>query len=36
MSVIKDTQAERLELLELIAYWEGRVNSTLLTRHFIN
>src|SRR5690554_755581 len=34
MSVIKDTQAERLELLELIAYWEGRVNSTLLTRHF--
>ena len=34
MSAPKDTQAERLALLELIAYWEGRVNTTLLTRQF--
>ena len=34
MSAPKDTQAERLALLELIAYWEGRVNTTLLNRQF--
>ncbi|MGD8175610.1 WYL domain-containing protein [Marinimicrobium sp. ARAG 43.8] len=34
MSIPKDTQSERLTLLELVAYWEGKVNTTLLTRHF--
>lgn len=34
MSIPKDSQAERLTLLELVAYWEGKVNTTLLTRHF--
>lgn len=34
MSTPKDSQAERLALLELIAYWEGKVNTTLLIRQF--
>ncbi|WP_347332168.1 hypothetical protein [Marinimicrobium locisalis] len=34
MSTHKDAQAERVTLLELVAYWEGRVNTILLTHHF--
>lgn len=34
MSKSKDNQKTRLTFLELVAFWEGKVNTTVLTRQF--